>query len=176
MRPLLCLNLILLHFRFLTLPLAAQEDPNCFWQNSGGQTVDLSQLCGANAPKLQGRSGECRAFLQLMRRTMVADQIIQRPATRAQKNRNEQIAKKFDRSRATVQAAKFNDPAVRMMQEMAIDLYQDIAKYARGWNYIGANPTQNQGFAISHVGGTATLTLIYLNDMYQKTCGQKLAI
>ncbi len=177
MRPFVCLNIFLLNFGLLSvLPAAAQESSNCFWQNSTGHTVDLSRLCGTAAPKATGRSAECKAFLQLMKQTFVTDQIIQKPATRAQKNRNAQIAKKLDRSLATVRAAKFNDSAVQNMQEMAIDFYRDTANYARAWNQIGARPTQNQGFAISSVGQSAALTYLYLDDLSEKTCGQKLAL
>ncbi len=176
MRPFICLNVLLLNFGLLSvLPAAAQESSNCFWQNSTGHSVDLSRLCGTAAPKATGRSTECKAFLQLMKKTFVADQIIQKPATRAQKNRNAQTAKKLDRSLATVRAAKFNDSAVQNMQEMAIDFYRDTANYARAWNEIGAKPTQNQGFAITALGQSASLTYFYLDDTYQKTCGQKLA-
>lgn len=179
MRPIICLYVMLLNFSFFNvIPAAAQKDPNCFWQNSTGQTVDLSKLCGAAAPpsRAMGRSTECKAFLQLMKQTFVADRIIQKPATRAQKNRNAQIAKKLDRSLATVRAAKFNDSAVQNMQEMAIDFYRDTANYARAWNEIGAKPTQNQGFAITALGQSAALTYLYLDDLSEKTCGQKLAL
>ena len=173
-RLLLCLNLLLISSMMPTSDMAiAQEDPNCFWQNSSGQRVDLSNLCGTATPASK-RMRECQVFLQTLKRTMVPDAIIQRPATKAQRERNRQIISKLNQSIRTMRAARFSEAQVREMQQMAIAAYQDMATSARVWNEIGAQPTQNQGFAVTYFEQRAALIIYSLDEKYGKTCAQKL--